>query len=134
MLHELYIRYMVTEAITTLTGSEPLLQYIVTGGLLIEHVLLRQWIENRGASQYIFKWQVFNVCRDMYGMCSTEQFVSYLTILHELHYLVCVCMLMIYFCTNCIISPDSGGHVMVLMVFTLPVEIFTLVFIWAALP
>ena len=85
MLHELYIRYMVTEAITTLTGSEPLLQYIVTGGLLIEHVLLRQWIENRGASQYIFKWQVFNVCRDMYGMCSTEQFVSYLTILHELH-------------------------------------------------
>ena len=71
---------------------------------------------------------------DMYGMCSTEQFVSYLKILHELHYLVCVCMLMIYFCTNCIISPDSGGHVMVLMVFTLPVEIFTLVFIWAELP
>ena len=64
MLHELYIRYMVTEAITTLTGSEPLLQYIVTGGLLIEHVLLRQWIENRGASQYIFKWQVFNVCME----------------------------------------------------------------------
>ena len=32
MDHELYIRYMVTEAITTLTGSEPLLQYIVTAG------------------------------------------------------------------------------------------------------
>ena len=54
MVHELYIRYMVTEAITTLTGSEPLLQYIVTVGLLRElrTCAPRQWIENGGASQY----------------------------------------------------------------------------------
>ena len=43
----------------------------------------------------------------MYEMCCPEQFVSYLTVLHELHWWACAHDL---YRTNCIISPASGGH------------------------
>ena len=67
-------------------------------------------------------------------MCSTEQFVSYFTILHKLHYLVCgVCECSWSISAQIVLFPRIAV-VMVLMVFTFQVEIFTLVFIWAELP